>query len=59
MFVMLKLYVHNKMWMLALAVLAAVVFYAYTIRGDIKVASKGGCGSCPHRNNENEKAKID
>lgn len=56
---MLKLYVHNKMWYLALAVLAAVVFYAYTIRGDIKVAQKGGCGSCPHRNNENEKAKID
>ena len=47
------------MWYLALAVLAAIVFYAYTIRGDIKVAQKSGCGSCPHRNNENEKAKID
>lgn len=46
------------MWFLALAVLAAVVFYAYSIRGDIKV-QKPGCGSCPHKINENEKAKID
>ena len=48
------------MWILAIAVLAAVVFYAYTIRGDIKIASpKAGCSSCPHRVNENEKAKLD
>ncbi len=36
------------MWILALAVLAAVVFYAYSIRGDIKIAPKPGCSSCPH-----------
>lgn len=59
MFAMLKLYIDNKMWMLGLAILAAVVLYAYSIRSDIKVAPKSGCGSCPHRNNENEKAKID
>lgn len=47
------------MWMIALAILAAVVFYAYSISGSIKVAGKTGCGSCPHRVNENEKAKID
>ena len=46
------------MWVLALAILAAVVFYAYSVKDSIKVA-KPGCGSCPHRNNENEKAKID
>jgi len=36
------------MWMIALAVLAAVVLYAYSIRGDIKVVPKSGCNSCPH-----------
>lgn len=44
--------------MLGLVILAAVVFYAYSIRDSIKVA-KPGCSSCPHRNNEDEKAKID
>lgn len=47
------------MWILGLALLAAVVLYAYSIRGDIKVVSKPGCSSCPHRVNEDEKAKID
>jgi hypothetical protein len=43
----------KQMWMIALALLAAVVFYAYTIRGDIKVASpKPGCSSCPHAKHE-------
>ncbi len=40
------------MWMLGLAILAAVVLYAYSIRNSIKVAPKAGCGSCP-KNNEN------
>lgn len=47
------------MWYLILALVAAAILYAYSIRGDIKVASKTGCGSCPQRNNEDEKAKID
>jgi len=47
------------MWILALVVLAAVVFYGYSIRDSIKVAPKAGCGSCPHKINENEKAKTD
>ena len=47
------------MMILALVVLAAVVFYAYSIRNTIKVAPKSGCGSCPHKINEDEKAKID
>ena len=42
------------MWMLALTLLAAVVFYAYSIRGQIKVASAAGCSSCP-QNREHEK----
>jgi len=40
------------MWILALALLAAAVFYAYTIRGDIKVAPKPGCSTCPHAKHE-------
>jgi hypothetical protein len=40
------------MWILGLIALAAVVFYAYSIRGSIKVANKASCGSCPH-NKEN------
>lgn len=44
------------MWYIILALVAAAVLYAYSIRGDIKIAPKSGCGSCPHRNNENEKA---
>lgn len=56
---MLKLYLHNKMWMIILAIVAAALFYAYSIRDSIKVASKSGCSSCPHRVNEDEKAKID
>lgn len=47
------------MWLLMLALVAAAVFYAYNIRGDIKIAPKsGGCGSCP-KNNEDQKTKID
>lgn len=46
------------MWILALVLLAGIVFYAYSIQGNIKV-SKPGCGSCPHKINENEKAKND
>ena len=37
------------MWLLGLALLAAVVVYMYSIRGDIKVAPKPGCSSCPHK----------
>jgi hypothetical protein len=48
-----------QMWLLAVALLAAIVVYAYTIRSDIKIAPKAGCSSCPHRVNENEKAKLD
>lgn len=48
-----------QMWILALALVVAIVFYAYTIQGDIKIAPKAGCSSCPHRVNENEKAKLD
>jgi hypothetical protein len=55
---MLKLYIENKMWWLMLALLAAAAFYAYNIRGDIKIAPKAGCGSCP-KNNEDPKTKID
>lgn len=47
------------MWVFGLILLAAVAFYAYSIRNSIKVATKPGCSSCPHRNNEDEKAKID
>jgi hypothetical protein len=47
------------MWLFGLAILAAVIFYAYSIRDSIKVVPKSGCSSCPHRNNEDEKAKID
>lgn len=36
------------MWMIGLAILVAIVFYAYSIRGDIKVVPKSGCNSCPH-----------
>lgn len=47
------------MWMIMLALLAAAIFYAYSIRGDIKIAPKvGGCGSCP-KNNENPTAQIE
>lgn len=46
------------MWMFALVALAAVVVYIYSISGTIKVA-KPGCSSCPHKINEDEKAKID
>lgn len=51
---MLKLYIHNKMWMIAaLVALAAVVFYAYTVQGSIKIAPpKAGCNSCPHAQKE-------
>lgn len=49
----------EQMWVLLLALLAGAVFYAYTIRGSIQVAPRAGCSSCPHRNNEDEKAKID
>lgn len=56
MFTVLKLYIQYKMWLLGLAILAAVVFYAYSIRGSIKVAGKSGCSSCPHKQNEHEKA---
>ena len=59
MFDMLKLYVKNKMWILMIALLAAAVFYAYSIKDSIKVQTKPGCSSCPHRNNEDEKAKLD
>jgi hypothetical protein len=38
--------------MLGLVLLAAVVLYAYSIRGDIKVAPKSGCNSCPNRVHE-------
>lgn len=41
-----------------IALLAAAVFYAYSVKDSIKV-SKPGCSSCPHRNNEDEKAKLD
>jgi len=44
--------------MFALVALAAVVVYIYSISGTIKVA-KPGCSSCPHKINEDEKAKID
>ena len=42
------------MWMFAaLVLLGAVVFYAYTIRGSIKIAPpKAGCGSCPNAQKE-------
>ena len=36
------------MWMFGLAILAAVVFYMYSIQGDIKIAPKAGCNTCPH-----------
>lgn len=46
------------MWLVMLALLAAAIFYAYTIRGDIKIAPKsGGCVSCP-KNNENSPTQI-
>lgn len=40
-----------------LVALAGVVFYVYSIRNSIKVAP--GCSSCPHKVNEDEKAKLD
>ena len=43
------------MWMIAVVALAAIVFYAYSIRNSIKIAPKAGCGSCP-KNNENPQA---
>jgi hypothetical protein len=46
------------MWMLGLAILAAIAFYMYSIRNDIKVIQKPGCSSCPHKINENEKAET-
>jgi len=38
-----------------IALLAAAVFYAYSVRDSIKVAPKSGCSSCPHKQNEHEK----
>lgn len=46
------------MWMFLLALLAGAVIYAYSLQGSIKVA-KPGCSSCPHKVNEDEKAKTD
>lgn len=40
------------MWILGLIALAAIVFYAYSIRDSIKVVPKSGCGSCPNKTNE-------
>ncbi len=45
--------------MVILAVLAAVLFYGYSIRNTIRVAPKAGCGSCPHKLSEDEKMKLD
>lgn len=45
------------MWMLAVVLLAGIVLYVYSIRDNIKV-QKPGCGSCPHKINEDEKAKF-
>lgn len=42
-----------------LVALAGVVFYIYSVRDSIKVATKPGCSSCPHKVNEDEKAKLD
>ena len=36
------------MWYLVLAAVILAMVYAYSIRGDIKVAPKSGCNSCPH-----------
>lgn len=36
------------MWLLILAIIAAGLFYAYSIRDTIKVA-KPSCSSCPHK----------
>lgn len=48
------------MWMLAgLVALAAIVFYAYTVQGSIKIApSKAGCNSCPNKVNENPETSF-
>jgi hypothetical protein len=43
------------MWMLALAIIVLVAFYAYSIKDTIKVAPKSGCNTCPNAN----KDKID
>lgn len=48
-----------QMWVLLLALLAGAIVYAYSIRNTIQVSPKAGCSSCPYRNNEDEKAKID
>jgi len=47
------------MWVIMLVALAAIVFYAYSIKDSIKVQTKPGCSSCPHKQNEYEKAKLD
>lgn len=46
------------MWVLMLVALAGIIVYVYSISGSIKVA-KPGCSSCPHKVNEDEKAKLD
>lgn len=55
MFSVLKLYVEYKMWLIGLAMLAGVIFYMYSIRGSIKIATKSGCSSCPGKQNEYQK----
>ena len=42
------------MWLYILVpIVLAALFYAYTIRGSIKIAPpKSGCGSCPNKQPE-------
>lgn len=48
----MKTLTRKQMWLFGLAILAAVVLYAYSIRDSIKVAPKPGCNTCPHKKAE-------